>query len=97
MSSELRTRAIVGVVLILVALAALFSGGFLFWMLLSVAGVLMQGEWGDLTGATPENRRLAMFAVSVPLAILCPVAAGVAWLAFKLGRGAWRGRVCQAV
>src|SRR3546814_4066436 len=46
-------------------------------MLRSVAGVLMQGEWGDLTGATPENRRLAMFAVSVPLAILCPVAAGV--------------------
>src|SRR3546814_17743992 len=53
-------------------------------MLLSVAGVLMQGEWGDLTGATPENRRLAMFAVSGPLAILCPVAAGVSWLAFTL-------------
>src|SRR3546814_8480973 len=54
------------------------------WMLLAVARVLMQGECGDLTGATPENRRLAMFAVSVPLAILCPVAAGVSWLAFTL-------------
>ncbi|AEG49022.1 phosphatidate cytidylyltransferase [Sphingobium chlorophenolicum L-1] len=84
MSSELRTRAIVGILLILVALAALFFGGFLFWTLLSVAGVLMQGEWGDLTGATPENRKLAMFAVSVPLAILCPAAAGVSWLAFGL-------------
>lgn len=84
MSSELRTRAIVGAILILVALGALFSGGFLFWLLLVVAGVLMQGEWGDLTGATPENRRLAMFAVSVPLAILCPLAAGVSWLAFGL-------------
>ena len=73
MSSELRTRAIVGIILILVALAALFSGGFLFWMLLSVAGVLMQGEWGDLTGATAEN-----------LAILCPAAAGVSWLGFAL-------------
>ncbi|KEQ55287.1 phosphatidate cytidylyltransferase [Sphingobium chlorophenolicum] len=84
MSSELRTRAIVGILLILVALAALFFGGFLFWTLLSVAGVLMQGEWGDLTGANPENRKLAMFAVSVPLAILCPAAAGVSWLAFGL-------------
>src|SRR3546814_1937116 len=54
------------------------------WMLLAVARVLMQGECGDLTGATPENRRLAIFAVSVPLAILCPVAAGVSWLAFTL-------------
>lgn len=84
MSSELRTRATVGVILILVALGALFSGGFLFWLLLVVAGVLMQGEWGDLTGASPENRKLAMFAVSVPLAILCPAAAGVSWLAFTL-------------
>ncbi|WP_150290898.1 phosphatidate cytidylyltransferase [Sphingobium estronivorans] len=84
MSSELRTRAIVGVVLILLALGALFAGGFFFWLLLVVAGVLMQGEWGDLTGATPDNRKLAMFAVSVPLAILCPVAAGVSWLAFTL-------------
>src|SRR5688572_19725914 len=84
MSSELRTRAIVGVLLILVALGALFAGGFAFWVLLSVAGVLMQGEWGDLTGATPEKRKLAMFAVSVPLAILCPAAAGVSWLGFTL-------------
>ena len=84
MSSELRTRAIVGVLLILVALGALFAGGFAFWVLLSVAGVLMQGEWGDLTGAKPENRKLAMFAVSVPLAILCPAAAGVSWLGFTL-------------
>lgn len=84
MSNELRTRAIVGIILISVALGALFAGGFLFWLLLVVAGVLMQGEWGGLTGATPENRKLAMFAVSVPLAILCPVAAGVSWLAFGL-------------
>ncbi|WP_313805351.1 phosphatidate cytidylyltransferase [Sphingobium sp.] len=89
MSSELRTRAIVGIVLIFVALGALFAGGFLFWLLLVVAGVLMQGEWGDLTGATPENRKLAMFAVSVPLAILCPVAAGVSWLAFALAAAAF--------
>lgn len=84
MTSELRTRAIVGSVLVTVAVAALLAGGFFFWLLLVVAGVLMQGEWGSLVGASPENRRLAMFAVSVPLAILCPWAAGVSWAAFTL-------------
>lgn len=83
-STELRTRAIVGAILILMALCALLWGGFAFWLLLVVAGVLMQGEWGDLVGASPENRKLAMFAVSVPLAILCPLAAGVSWTAFTL-------------
>lgn len=82
MSNELRTRAIVGLALILLASAALWFGGFFFWLLLVVAGVLMQGEWGDLVGASPEHRRLAMFAVSVPLALLCPFAAGVSWVAF---------------
>lgn len=84
MSDELRTRTIVGIALVLMASAALWFGGFLFWLLLVIAGVLMQGEWGDLVGASPEQRRLAMFAVSVPLAILCPLAAGVSWLAFTL-------------
>lgn len=84
MSNELRTRTVVGVVLICVALGALFAGGFPFWLLLVIAGVLMQGEWADLVGVSQENRKLAMYAVSVPLAILCPYAAGVSWLAFGL-------------
>lgn len=82
MVNELRTRTIVGVILVLLASAALYFGGFLFWLLLVVAGVLMQGEWGDLIGTSPEHRRLGMFAVSVPLALLCPLAAGVSWFAF---------------
>ncbi len=84
MSSELRTRTIVGLALILVALGALLAGGFLFWLLLVVAGVLMMGEWADLAAVPADAKRLAMFAVSVPLAILCPLAAGVSWLAFGL-------------
>lgn len=79
MTGELRTRSIVGVALIAVALGALLSGGLIFWTLLSVAGVLMQGEWGALTGATPDQRKSAMFAVSIPLALLCPLAAGIDW------------------
>jgi phosphatidate cytidylyltransferase len=84
MSSELRTRTIVGIFLVLLASVALYFGGFFFWLLLVIAGVLMQGEWADLTGAALEHRRLSMFAVSVPLALLCPLAAGVSWTAFTL-------------
>lgn len=84
MASELRTRAIVGVVLIAVALGALLSGGLLFWVLLSVAGVLMQAEWADLSGASADHKKLSMYAVSVPLAILCPLAAGLSWFAAGL-------------
>lgn len=89
MSSELRTRAVVGLLLIALASAALFFGGFFFWLLLVVAGVLIQGEWADLTGASPEHRRLSMFAVSVPLALLCPLAAGLSWTAFTLAVAAF--------
>ena len=58
--SDLRTRAIVGIALICVAVAALLMGHILFWVLASVAGVLMQGEWGSLIGAGARARRLAM-------------------------------------
>ena len=84
MASELRTRAIVGVALIAVAQGALLSGGLLFWALLSAAGVLMQGEWADLNRVSSDHRKVSMYAVSVPLAILCPLAAGISWFALGL-------------
>ncbi|MEK7343259.1 MAG: phosphatidate cytidylyltransferase [Pseudomonadota bacterium] len=89
MTGELRTRTIVGVALIALALGCLLAGGLLFWMLLVVAGVLMQGEWGDLTGAHPEQRKAAMFAVSIPLALLCPLAAGIDWPVLVAGAAAF--------
>lgn len=89
MSIELRTRAVVGLLLVILAFAGLYFGGFFFWLLLVIAGVLMQGEWADLTGASPEHRRLSMFAVSVPLALLCPLAAGLSWTAFTLAVAAF--------
>ncbi|WP_420145021.1 phosphatidate cytidylyltransferase [Sphingobium sp.] len=89
MRSELRTRSIVGVALIAVALGALLSGGLIFWTLLVVAGVLMQGEWADLTGANPQQRKAAMFAVSIPLALLCPLAAGIDWPVLIAGAAAF--------
>ncbi len=89
MASELRVRSVVGLVLIALAVGALLAGGFFFWLLLVVAGVLMQGEWADLLRATPDQRRMSMFAVSVPLAILCPLAAGVSTFALALIAGAF--------
>lgn len=89
MTSELRTRSIVGVALIAVALGALLSGGLIFWTLMVAAGVLMQGEWSDLTGATPEQRKASMFAVSIPLALLCPLAAGIDWPVLIAGAAAF--------
>jgi len=89
MTSELRTRATVGIALIALAMGALLAGGIIFWMLLAVAGVLMQGEWGDLTGADPQQRKNAMFAVSIPLALLCPLAAGIDWPVMIAGAAAF--------
>ena len=89
MTSELRTRSVVGMALVAVALGALLAGGIIFWMLLVVAGVLMQGEWGDLTGADMQQRKAAMFAVSIPLALLCPLAAGIDWPVLIAGAGAF--------
>ena len=89
MTSELRTRSVVGMALVAVALGALLAGGIIFWTLLVVAGVLMQGEWGDLTGADMQQRKAAMFAVSIPLALLCPLAAGIDWPVLIAGAGAF--------
>jgi phosphatidate cytidylyltransferase len=82
--SDLPKRAGVAVVLIAVAAAALWIGGFAFWLLLTVAGLLMLDEWGTLSRADKRQTRLAQYALSVPLAILCPLAAGPGFFAFGL-------------
>jgi phosphatidate cytidylyltransferase len=79
----------VGAALIILASAALWFGGFFFWLLLVIAGVLMQGEWGNLVGASQDARKAAMFAVSVPLALLCPAAAGLDWPVLAAGIAAF--------
>lgn len=84
MASELQTRTAVGIALVCGAVGALLAGGPIFWMLLSAAGVLMLGEWADLMGVPARQKRLSMFAVCVPLAILSPWAAGPSFLALGL-------------
>lgn len=86
--TELGRKSLVAVVLLALAGIALWFGGFAFWTLAVVAGVLMMGEWADLHRVAPKQRRIAQFAISVPLAILSPVAAGPIALVIGLIAGA---------
>jgi phosphatidate cytidylyltransferase len=87
--SELQLRILVGVALIAVASAALAFGGVAFWVLCVVLALLMMAEWADLVGAPAQGKRLAQFALSVPLAIMAPLlGAGPGFLALGLLAGA---------
>ena len=83
-NADLGTRAVVGVALIVIAAAALWFGGFAFWLLITIAALLMMHEWGGLHGASAGQKRLAQYALMVPLSILAPVAAGPSFLALGL-------------
>ncbi|GAO38504.1 phosphatidate cytidylyltransferase [Sphingomonas changbaiensis NBRC 104936] len=81
--SDLAVRTLSGIVLIALALAALWGGGLWLWLLTSVAAMLMLAEWGDLVQPDARQKRLALFAGCVPLAIMSPLASGVSF--FSLG------------
>lgn len=82
--SDLLTRSVAGAAMIAVALGALWLGGFAFWLLAAVAGVLMMAEWADLHRAPPGAKRLSLFALFVAIAIMSPPASGPGFLALGL-------------
>lgn len=86
-ASELQTRIIVGILLIGAALFAGYFGGVALWLLAVLMSLGIMSEWAGLTGRR-ENRLLAMYALSVPLAIMSPWAAGPSFLALGLILGA---------
>jgi phosphatidate cytidylyltransferase len=87
--SDLATRLVVAIVLIGLAAVALWAGGLGFWLVIAAIALLMMGEWADLKGANPRQKRLAQYALTVPLAIMAPeLAAGPGFLAFGLVIGA---------
>jgi phosphatidate cytidylyltransferase len=88
--SDLGVRTASGVALIALALAALWFGGIAFWVLTSLAAMLMLAEWGDLVQSDPKHKRVALFAACVPLAIMAPqpLAAGPGFLVLGLILGA---------
>ena len=83
-TSDLGLRFGVAMALIAGAAFALWFGGTVFWLVLVVAGLLMLSEWGELAGAAQPQIRTAQYALSVPLAAMCPWAAGAGFLSFGL-------------
>jgi CDP-diglyceride synthetase len=71
-SSDLAIRTAVGAGLIAAAAAALALGGLMFWLLCVVAALFMMAEWSDLHAASPREKRIGQFALSVPLAVMAP-------------------------
>ncbi len=82
--SELALRIAVGAVLIIVAVAEIWFGGIAFWVLATLAGIIMVSEFAGLMKVSDQHRRMAMFAMCIPLGILSPLAAGPDFFAIGL-------------
>lgn len=82
---ELAVRVVTAAGLIAVALAAIVFGGWAFWLIVVVLGLVMMAEWADLIGATAKTKRIALYSLVVPLAIMHPsLGAGPGFLAVGL-------------
>jgi phosphatidate cytidylyltransferase len=85
MSSNLALRSVVGLAMVAVALVSVALGDLAFWLLCVVLGLFMMAEWADLHATPPQTKRLAQYAVSVPLAIMAPhLGAGPGFFALGL-------------
>lgn len=79
--SELLQRVTVGVILVIVAAIELWLGGFAFWVLVTIAGLIMLSEFTGLLKSGKRDRMLAMLALCIPLGLISPLAAGVGFFA----------------
>ncbi len=86
--SNLTKRVLASIVMIAVASVCLALGGLAFWLLAVVVALFMMAEWSDLLKIERPRKRLAQFALSVPLAIMAPgLAAGPGFFALGLIAG----------
>lgn len=83
-ASELTQRILVGAILIIVAVAEVWLGGTAFWILTTVGGLIMISEFAGLLKASEQHRRMAMYAMCIPLGVLSPLALGPSFFAFGL-------------
>ncbi|KQR84271.1 phosphatidate cytidylyltransferase [Sphingomonas sp. Leaf343] len=67
---------IASVAMIAVAMVALLLGGIGMWLLAVVVCLFMMAEWADLAKVDRRTKRMSQFALSVPLALMSPLAAG---------------------
>ncbi|GAA0729760.1 phosphatidate cytidylyltransferase [Sphingomonas japonica] len=82
--ADLNQRLAVGGALLAVAAAAIAIGGILFWLLVVIGALVMMAEWADMLRVDRKAKRIALFALSVPLAILAPIASGASFFALGL-------------
>ena len=74
--SNLRLRMVASIGMIAVALVALLLGGVGMWLLAVIVCLFMMAEWADLAKVDRKTKRMSQFALSVPLALMSPLAAG---------------------
>lgn len=88
-NSDLPVRLGAALAMIGGALVALWFGGIVFWLLVTAGALLMLSEWAGLVDAKPQ-RRIAQYALTVPLALMAPawLAMGPSWFVFGLIVGA---------
>jgi len=63
--SELKTRVLSAIVMIAIALAAAYWGGWPFALFWLAAGIAMMVEWTDMTGAEPRRFVQAVFGLGL--------------------------------
>lgn len=88
-NSDLPVRLGAALAMIGVAFAAMWFGGWIFWLLISVGALLMLSEWAGLVDGKAQ-RKLAQYALTVPLALAAPpsLAMGPSWFVAGLMIGA---------
>lgn len=67
--SELATRVVVGVGLVVIAVGALWFGGFALWVLASALALVSVREWGGLVGA--DRLRVAVALAIAAAVMIC--------------------------
>lgn len=82
--SDLATRAIAGIGMIALALAALAVGGVAFWLLTSAAALLMVAEWAGLMRAGRVAIIASLVALGCALVVASPPLDGVGEAALAL-------------
>lgn len=87
MTPELLQRITVGILLIAVAVLELWLGGNALWVLATIAGLIMAGEWADLTRGQ-DQKKLLQYAMCIPFALMSFLAAGPGVVALAAIAGA---------
>lgn len=82
--SDLATRAIAGLAMIVIALLALYLGGVVFWLLASAAALLMAAEWAGLMRASRFAIVASLIALGFALVVASPLVDGAGEAALAL-------------